>query len=174
MENLTPILEQLQRTRAGLESVAAQFPEDHWRRQPHQESWSAAEVIAHLTMVEDRVTQAARKAIQHPPRPTPIWRRLHLPVWIVGYRLLRFKTPVPLDSSLIAEKSEMLSRLAGVRQQTLALLDQVRDRDLSVYWWKHPLLGPLRFYDWFRMVAHHEFRHTKQLREILRFAPYVK
>ena len=167
MENLTPILEQLQRTRAGLESVAAQFPEDHWRRQPHQESWSAAEVIAHLTMVEDRVTQAARKSIQHPPRPTPIWRRLHLPVWIVGYRLVRLKTPVPLDSSFITAKSAMLSRLTAARQQTLALLQQVHGRDLSAYWWKHPLLGHLNFYDWYRMIALHELRHTKQLREIL-------
>ena len=174
MENLAPILEQLQRTRAGLESATAQFPANIWKWQPRQGSWSAAEVIAHLTMVENLVTQAAGKVIQHPPRPTPIWQRLHLPVWIVGYRLVGFKTPVALDSSLIAEKPEMLSRLAAVRQQTLALLDQVRDRDLSVYWWRHPLLGSLRFYDWFRMVAHHEFRHTKQVREILRFAPYVK
>ena len=167
MENLAPLLEQLQRTRAGLESAAGQFPADIWNRQPRRGSWSAAEVIAHLTMVEDRVTQAAGKVIQHPPRPTPIWQRFHLPVWMVGYRLVRFKTPVLLDSSLIAEKSEMLSRLAAARQQTLAFLEQVRGRNVNACWWKHPLLGPLSFYDWFRMIALHEYRHTKQLRKIL-------
>ena len=168
MEDLAPILEQLQRTRAGLGSAAALISDDLWQKQPHQGLWSAAEVIAHLTMVESLVTQGAGKVIQQAPKLMPIWQRAHLPPWVVRYRLVRFRTPVPLDPSLVSAKSEMLPKLDGIRKQTLGLLDQIRGRDLSTYWWRHPLLGQLNFYDWYRMLAHHEFRHTKQLREIHR------
>ena len=166
MEDLSPIFEQLKRARAGLESAAAPISDDFWQRQPRPGRWSAAEVVAHLTMVENKVNQSAGKVIRHSPRPMPIWQRVHLPPWFVKYRLVRFKTPVPLDPSLVSAKSNMLSQLTFARKQSLALLEQVMDRDMSVYWWKHPLLGQLNFYDWYRMLAHHEVRHTKQLREI--------
>jgi hypothetical protein len=60
----------------------------------------------------------------------------------------------------------MLAELREVRERTLAFLEETKGRDLSVYKWKHPFLGVLDAYDWMRMIAGHEVRHTKQLREI--------
>jgi hypothetical protein len=35
-----------------------------------------------------------------------------------------------------------------------------------VYCWPHPFLGMLNVYEWFEMIAAHQLRHTKQMKEI--------
>ena len=167
MPDITPIFERLNRVRRELESVANVVPGELWRKPPRPGSWSAAEVIAHLTMVEGAITEGAAKLVSGAPRSVPLWKRFHLPIWLAGWRGVRVKTPLPLDPSLVADKEVMLARLADQRRRTLALLEQHGDRELSAYRWKHPLFGSLNFYDWFRIVAHHEARHTKQIREIV-------
>jgi hypothetical protein len=65
----------------------------------------------------------------------------------------------------------MLAALREVRSETIAFLDALPRRDLGVYRWSHPFFGSLNFYDWFRMVAYHEIRHSKQIREIVELLP---
>ncbi len=167
MRDLAPLIARLSNARARLESAARAVPGELWRKPPRPGAWSAAEVIAHLTMVEERVTDGATRLVSGPPRPVPHWKRLHLPVWLAGWRVLRAKTPIPLDSSLVEEREAMLARLVEVRRRTLALLEEHRERELSAYRLEHPFLGSLNFYSWFEMIAHHEARHTKQIREIV-------
>ena len=68
---------------------------------------------------------------------------------------------------MLAERGEMLSRLAEQRQRTISLLEETCERDLSGYRWPHPFFGSLNFYQWFKLVAYHELRHMKQIREIV-------
>jgi hypothetical protein len=42
-----------------------------------------------------------------------------------------------------------------------------------VYCWPHPFLGVLNTYEWMEMIAGHEVRHTKQMREIANSLPKV-
>ncbi len=166
MPEIGPILEKLNRARTGLEGATRALPADKWQQQPRPGAWSAAEVIAHLTMVEERITDRATKLVAGPPPRVPIWKRLHAPPILAGWRGIRARTPIPLDSSLVSGRDEMLARLAAIRRRTLSLLEANRSRDLRAYRWPHPFFGSLNFYDWFRMVAYHEVRHTQQLREI--------
>jgi len=126
-----------------------------------------AEVIAHLTMVEETILKGAVRLTQDAPPQVPFWRRFHLPVWLAEWRGVRTKTPLPLDPSLVADREEMLPRLASLRQRTLAFLEENKKRDLRPYRWPHPFFGSLNFYDWLRVIAHHEVRHTKQIQEIV-------
>ena len=91
---------------------------------------------------------------------------MHLPMWLVEARVIRRKSPVPLDASLVGEKETMLGGLRRVRERTLAFISETERRDLSVYCWQHPLLGMLNTYEWMEMIAAHQIRHTKQVREI--------
>ncbi len=168
MRNLAPIIERLNRTRAGLESAANAVPADLWRKPPRPGAWSAAEVIAHLTMVEGTITDGAARLVAGRPPIVPIWKRLHWPVRLAEWRGARRETPIPLDPNLVDEREQMLARLAGLRRRTLELLEANRGRELSAYRWPHPFFGSLNFYAWFKMVAHHEVRHTKQIREIIK------
>lgn len=167
MTNIGELTERLVRARAGLLAVAEAIPPELWQKRPGPDRWSAAEVIAHLTMVETAVLKGARKLFQSEPQPVAFWRRLHISPKVSEYRFLRARTPIPLDPSLVADKDSMLEQFRALRAETLAFLETQRGRDLRRWRWPHPFFGSLNGESWFRMIAHHEIRHTKQLREIV-------
>ncbi|MCU1316667.1 MAG: hypothetical protein JWN63_1989 [Candidatus Acidoferrum typicum] len=81
-------------------------------------------------------------------------------------RVLRRKARVPLEPQVVREKEEMLGELRGVRERTLAFIEETKGRDLSKYRMPHPFLGSLNVYQWLQFLAAHEKRHMKQMREI--------
>ncbi len=168
MERIKHILERLHQAREGLEAECRTVPAELWRHSLRPGAWSAGEVIAHLTMVEQAITDGAAKLIAAPPRPIPFAKRLHLPVVLAAWRGFKAKTPIPLDSKLVAGREEMLANFAALRGKTVAFLEENAARDLSSYRWRHPFFGQLNFYQWFKLLAYHEERHTKQIREIIK------
>ncbi len=144
---------------------------DQWKSCPGNGVWSAGEVVAHLIMVERTILGKADRITQKPVRLTPVWKRFHLPLALVEARLIRLKTPIPLDPQLMREKEAMLGELRDVRGRTLAFLEETKNRELSLYCWPHPFLGTLNLYEWFQMIACHELRHSKQMQEIAATLP---
>jgi hypothetical protein len=167
MPDLGPLLDKLRRTRAKFEAAVREVPEQHWRTPPREGAWSAAEVVAHVTMVETLMTGATSKITKKPPVTVPALKRLHVPVALVAWRGRRVETPIPLDTLLLDDRETMLSRLAEQRSRTVAFLEGGRDTDFRKYRIQHPFLGSLHYYDWFRTLAAHDARHTKQVREII-------
>ena len=100
-----------------------------------------------------------------PPKEVPFFKRFHIPMAVVESRLIRRKTPIPLDPGIV-QKKEMLAEPRQVRDRTLAFIEETMERDLSKYRMPHPFLGTLNTYEWFQLIALHEIRHTKQMREI--------
>jgi DinB superfamily len=172
MRNLGPLVERLHRTRERFEAAACRIPATHWRTPPKEDAWSAAEVVAHVTMVETLVAGAAAKITKKPPVMVPLWKRFHVPVSLVAWRGRRVRTPIPLDTLLLDDREAMLSRLAEQRARTLSVLEAGRDTNFRAYRLQHPLLGSLHYYDWFRLLAAHDVRHAKQLNEITKVHKY--
>jgi DinB superfamily len=170
---LAPIFEKLSEAQSVFLRAADAIPSDQWNKKPSKGEWSAAEVVAHLVMVERAVVSAADRVTQKAPKPVSVLKRMHLPLWLVEARLIRRKTPIPLDGTLIGSKEEMLGELRAARERALAFLEETENRDLGVYGWRHVFLGTLNFYEWFELIAAHELRHTKQLKEIARRLPKV-
>ena len=168
MMNLNRLIEKLQRSREGFEAAARSIPAPHWRTPPAEGAWSAAEVVAHVTMVETLMTGAAAKITKKPPVVVPLLKRFHIPVAVVAWRTVRVKTPIPLDTLLLDDREVMLSRLAEQRKRTISVLEADRETNLRRYRVQHPLLCSLHYYDWFRTLAAHDVRHTKQLRKVIR------
>lgn len=166
MPALQAIVENLARAQTEFLSAADTVPADQWKRNPSHGKWSAGEVVAHLIMVERTILRGTDKLLQKPPKPRPFFKRLHLPMALVESRLIPRKTPIPLDASMVGHKEEMLAQLREVRGRTLALMEETRGRDLTHYHMPHPFLGTLNMYEWFQMIASHEVRHTKQIKEI--------
>lgn len=146
--------------------TAAEVASNHWADKVNSGEWSAAELFSHLVSVEQGIVAKSRRVIDKTPRQFPVWQRFHLPMLLVEARVIRLKSPVPVDQVLIGSRDDMLDRLERTREGSLGFLQETRDRDLSAYRWKHPFLGYLDLYEWFEMIAAHELRHTKQLREI--------
>ena len=125
-------------------------------------------MVAHVTMVETLMTGAAAKITRKPLVPVPLLKRFHIPVAFVAWRGMRVETPIPLDTLLLDEREVMLLRLADQRKRTLSVLEAGREENLRKYRVRHPLLGSLHYYDWFRTLAEHDVRHAKQLRDVVR------
>jgi len=167
MRSLAPILELLQMSRNRFIAIAESVPEDLWRKSPDMNAWSPAEVAAHLTMAEQFIIARSKTVLQAPPKQLPLLKKFHLPLLLVAWRVRKRKTPIPLDSSLIAARPEALNRLATAREGTLAFIESTRGQDLSAYRLPHPFLGSLNVYDWIRTIAYHELRHAQQIREVV-------
>ena len=166
MHSLDGTLGKLGRAQSEFFRAADAILPEQWNTQPRREEWSAAEVVAHLVMVERAVVGGADRITQKTPKQFSMLSRLHLPIWLVESRLIRRKTPIPLDHGLMGTKEEMLAELRAARERTLAFMEETKDRDLSEYCWKHAFLGMLNIYEWFEMIAAHQVRHTKQIKEI--------
>jgi hypothetical protein len=164
--NLARIAARLDLAQRAFLTAADGVPPDLWRARPPDGGWSAGEVVAHLCQVERTILTGADRLIREPAKPVPFLRRFHVPLALVEVRLLRRKTPIPLDPQLVQHKEAMLADLRALRERTLAFLDETRDRDLSPYYWPHPFLGMLNLYSWFEMIAAHQIRHSKQVRQI--------
>ncbi len=171
MNSLEPLLSKLAEAQSDFFRTADGIALERWRTRPGPEQWSAAEVVAHLVVVERAVVGSADRVTQKPPRYIPYWKRVHLPMWLVESRIVRRKSPLPQDTGLIGHKEDMLAELRGVRERTLAFLEETKKRDLSVYCWRHAFLGMLNVYEWFEMIAAHQVRHTKQVKEISEALP---
>jgi DinB superfamily len=146
--------------------AADAIPSEQWTLKPNPEEWSAAELVAHLIIIERAILGSADRTTGKTPRPIRIWERAHLPMWLAEIRLIRLKTPIPLDLTMIGSKEEMLGALRLTRERVLAFLAETQNRNLSVYRWRHPFLGSLNAYEWFEMIAAHQVRHTKQMKEL--------
>lgn len=165
---LIPILSKAQ---AGFLRAADAVSSDLWKTRPGEGRWSAAELVAHLMMVERAVIEKADRVIQRPPKKVSLLKRFHLPMAVVESRLLRRKTPIPVASDLLRGKEEMLAELREVRGRSMAFLEETEGRDLGEYCWAHPALGTLNTYKWMEFLAAHEVRHTKQMNEIAASLP---
>jgi hypothetical protein len=117
-------------------------------------------------MVERAILTGTDRLLQKPPKRRPFFKRLHIPMAVVEARLIPLKTPIPLDPALVGQKEEMLAQLREVRGRTLAFVEETRGRDLTKFHMPHPFLGTLNTYEWFQLIASHEVRHTKQMKEI--------
>ena len=173
MAKLDLILEKLAHAQRRLLHSADSVPADQWKTRPARGGWSAGELIAHLIVVERGVVGKADRIQQKTPKQFSFFQRLHLPIRLVEARVIRQKSPIPLDPALIQEKETMLAALRDARERTLAFLEETQARNLSKYRWRHPSLGSFDMYDWFQFVAAHEARHEKQMREIAASLPKV-
>jgi uncharacterized damage-inducible protein DinB len=163
---LDSILVSLVKAQTELLTAADAVPADEWKSRPSEGKWSAAELVAHLIMVERAVIGKADRVAQKPPKRVSLLRRIHIPMALVESRWIRRKSPVPVEPAMLRDKEEMLAELRTLRQRSLAFLEETKSRNLREYCWKHPALGTLNAYEWMQFIASHEVRHTKQMREI--------
>ena len=173
MGSLKTIFENLTRAQGELLRAADRVPLGQWKTSPGRGRWSAGELIGHLITIERAILQAADKRLQKPPEALPFYKRFHVPMAFVEFRLVRRKTPISTDGQEVGEKEAMLAELREVRKRTLAFIEETRGYDLSLYSMPHALLGTLNMYEWLQMIASHELRHTKQMREIADTLPKV-
>ena len=169
---ITEVLTYLATQRAVLERAVATVPASLRKRRPAPERWSVAEVLAHIVIVEGRVTQllaaqigAARAAGLGRERETSAV----VPTVNVA-RVLDRSRPVtagaasqpPADADAEIALAALVERQKALRA-TLAAADGLALGEVSA---PNPVLGPMNVYQWVVFVGAHEARHAAQIHEI--------
>jgi len=167
MKNLAPVFGFLKTSRAQFIATADEISNLNWLQSPAQQVWSAAEVVAHVGMVEETIITSCKKVLRSEPRPIALWKRIHPPLALATWRRKKVRSPIRLDPSRVYDRKGAYAALDATREASLAFMKSLGNRDLRSYRFPHPIFGSLNLYDWYRFIGYHELRHRKQIRELV-------
>lgn len=168
MENL---INTLDRTRAQTLTIIETIDEASFGKRPVPERWSVAEVIHHLTIVDNTIIGGIKQKLEEPPQRLSLARRLtQPPLWLlVTNRFVRVKAPAraePLNPP--ATKQETLDNFRRKREELKTLAREAGRARLNEIVLPHPFLGDYSGTQFVRFAGYHEQRHLKQIREIVK------
>jgi len=166
------LLDHLARNRAELRAAVDSVPVELRERRPAPERWSVAEVLEHLVIVENAVTDrfthqvaAARADGLGPDIETaPV-----VPTLNVSFVLNRTHRIVAVEAARPRGTYDAEAAWTALEQSRERLGAALRDADgisLGTFTRPHPALGELNPYQWIAFVGAHEARHAAQIREI--------
>lgn len=134
MRPLNPLLEKFHCAQTVFFRAADSISAEKWNTKPDPHEWSAAELVAHLMMVKRVILGGADRITQKRARAIPFLKRFHLPMRLVESRILRRKSPLRLDHSLLSSKQEMRGGMQATREPTLAFLEETAKKDPMRFW----------------------------------------
>ncbi|HYJ87693.1 MAG TPA: DinB family protein [Pyrinomonadaceae bacterium] len=136
-------------------------------QRPSENEWSVAEIIQHLSLVEERVTKELGAAIARQPQRVGFLRRL-IPTSIVSSRLFRVKAPKGVNPIVVPQKDDAIQNFEQARRKLKALCDAHDVSRFKNLIFKHPFLGDIDGVATISFIGYHEHRHYKQIREVLK------
>jgi DinB family protein len=134
---------------------------------PSEDEWSVAEIVQHLSLVEELVIKSLEGSIARPPQRLSFFRRF-IPTSIVSIRLLRVKAPKAVNPTVVPEKNDGIDNLNRVRDALKSLCSAHNERRFRQLVFNHPFLGKINGVATVSFVGYHEQRHLKQIREVLK------
>ncbi len=156
----------LQQTRDGVVAAVKGLSEAQMKFKPAPDRWSVAEVLEHITLVEDGLFQMTAEKVMKSPagaadRDTAKADAMVLAM--VPDRSHKAQAPPPFVPTGRWTPAETLDHFQKSRVRTIAFLDSTPD--LRAHVTDSPL-GPLDGYEWILFMAAHSERHTKQILEV--------
>jgi uncharacterized damage-inducible protein DinB len=164
--------------RAELLDAARDIPAALRKVRPAPDRWSAAEVVAHLAMVEDGSGRLFSKGVKEvrqsgaPPEDASSSEadaQAMLDAFDrfgVRARLRKIDAPPVVMPAESPDFDEACQALEATRARLLNAMQQASGLALATYSAPHPRLGDMNLYEWLLLIARHEQRHVLQLKEI--------
>ena len=160
------VLNRLDSVHQKLSTTVAAIDPNLFPKRPAENEWSVAEVIQHLCLVEARTLSGLELALQAPPTKVSPLKKLIPP--IVSVRFPRVKAPKAVEPLSSLPKEESLSSYNDVRARLKEFCIEHGRNQLNQTSLRHPFFGDIDGVTAVSMVAFHEQRHYKQIREILK------
>ena len=147
-----------------LESVSG-LSAQQWNFRPDSDTWSIADNVEHLVLIEGRVHAIIGNMI-NAPEAEPGHQESEMDDFIISEvpkRSIRVKAPIPVCPASRWTVPEALESFIAGREQTMQLLAAplLRGRVRP-----HPIFGPWDGYQWLLAVASHTMRHAGQICEV--------
>ena len=137
-------------------------------RRPAENEWSVAEVIEHLCLVEGAVMKGIKVKLAQPPVKVSFLKKF-FPMRIVSLRMKRLQAPKYVQpANDLPPLDQLLEKFDAQRASTKEICIKEGADRLRQVCLKHPYFGDMDGAAAVSMVAFHEQRHLKQIRETLK------
>lgn len=174
---ITELLAHLDRERQTLREAVDAVPVDARQHRRRPDSWSVAEILEHLGIVERQLTHlvksavasARAKGLRREEETSPIMWTVPMKVLLDRNRQIPAIERVQPTGGMDAETA--WQRLEGSRASLRGALLDVDGLALGDVVYPHPVLGNLNLYQWIGFIGGHEARHADQIRELADGAP---
>lgn len=137
-------------------------------KRPAENEWSIAEVIDHLCLVEGAVMKGIKLKLAQPPVKVSFLRKF-FPMRIVSLRMKRLQAPKYVQpANDLPPIDKLLEKFDAQRANTKEICIKEGPERLGQVCLKHPYFGDMDGAAAVSMVAFHEQRHLKQIRDIIK------
>lgn len=152
-------------------SVIEPLSDDQFFKVVDPSKWFPAQILKHLTKVEENFCKALDKASSEPPVKS-IFLKRYLPFkFIVESRLVKFKSPIIVEPGEVDSdetKLELINTWESGYRNLLNVYSKLSPDEWRRRRVMHPFIGALDGIMGFDFLAYHEIRHLKQLKETIR------
>ena len=155
--------------RAAVDSVAPELRETR----PSPDRWSVAEILEHLTRVEQQITRFLSAKLTEAKAAGQLASQADtssISASLSHEAVIDRRRAVTAGERVIPrgemDSTTALAALESARVQLRDVVISVDGLDLGSLVLPHPAIGPINGYQWFLFVGSHEARHAAQIREI--------
>lgn len=146
-----------------LEQTVVQFPPQEFNKQPSDTSWSAAQIVEHLLILEKLAIQAIRG--ETIPSTRAADSKTSIIKWAMEDETKRVAPQIVMPSGNMKDKQELLQALKEAREKLKTAINDV-DITEACKAFKHPALGTLTRLEWIFFTIVHTDRHRRQIDEL--------
>jgi hypothetical protein len=171
---LADLTDDIARHRAAFLAAVAAVPAEDLARRPSADTWSVAEIVDHLQMVESgtarllakRIAKAREAGLGPETRTDSV--RGQLDQYPITDRSNKREAPEMVRPRPGIGAEAALEGLRVSREALLQALHDANGLDLTQVKATHAVLGELDVYQWVLWLGQHEARHTQQVDEVRR------
>jgi len=168
------IFETIDATRERLYKRAEGLNDEQLNARPDVGAWSVAEIIEHLTLIEDRLLgmmkimlRKAEDASAPLDTASVEMKPFSLAQFVERARQEKYTAPESAHPSGKENLADLLVKMRETREELHSLSPRIETTDLSIVVYPHPVFGPLNFYQWLAFIGIHEERHLAQIEKVL-------
>jgi hypothetical protein len=171
-QNISEIYEANAKIREKLKETVSGLTEEQANFLPEGEKWSVANLVEHISMVENGIARISAKLLgeaQTKGEKTSGEAKisenfLQKAAW---GRTQKFEAPERVHPSGKLTIAESLAKLDENRLKLEELRPLFESVECSDFKFPHPAFGDMSAHEWLALIGGHELRHMQQIKKIL-------
>jgi uncharacterized damage-inducible protein DinB len=159
--------------RERLKETVRNLTDEQLNYLPEGEKWTVAQIVEHLSLVEDGMTRISAKLLNEAKEngkasdgtvkiSEDFLRK------IGGARQQKFEAPERAHPKSGQTVPESLAKMEENRKRLNELCPLFESVECADYKFPHPAFGELTAHEWLALLGGHEMRHIEQIKRILK------
>lgn len=173
--SITDIFSEIEMVRQKLKSLVEPLDEERAAAHKEGEAWSVAEVVEHISLVENGIARIVAKLIGEAKENTDLSKGTNGETYIsVGIKRLfseaentKFTAPERVQPAQQKSIAESLMQMDESLKSLYNLRPEMEIYNTTDYKFPHPYFGELSVAEWLAVQTEHEKRHIRQIERIL-------